>query len=284
MLRALRSVRAQTLPVQEIIVIDDGSSDGSEDAVKAEFGSLVHYVHQSNAGVSVARNRGLEMAQGQFLALLDSDDEWLPDKTRQQVEWLQQRPTFGLVLCDVVRVDLEGRELDTRRRRDCLPQDGMILADVLRNPEFIPVSAMFRREVLANVGGFDESLRTAEDLDFHLRVASQWPIGVIEASLARATFGLDGLSRLPCSSDDYLLVIERAVHAARARLPADLCDSALAGAYLKNTRHLIYDRRWRDALRIGRQCWRSGSSRRTDLLGLLPMASRHALASLLGRS
>lgn len=283
-MRALRSVRAQSLPVEEIIVIDDGSSDGSEDAVKAEFGNLVHYVHQPNAGVSAARNRGMEMAQGKFLALLDSDDEWLPDKTRQQVEWLQQRPDFGLVLCDVVRVDLEGRVLDTRRRRACLPHDGKILADVLRNPEFIPVSAMFRRAVFSSVGGFDESLRTAEDLDFHLRVAAQWPIGVVEASLARATFGLHGLSQLPCSSDDYLLVIERAVNAARARLGADECDSALAGAYLKNTRHLIYDRRWRDALRIGQQSWRSCRSRRTDLLRLLPLAARHALAGLLGRS
>ena len=282
-MRALRSVRAQTLPVEEIIVIDDGSDDDSEAAVKAEFGELVHYVHQANAGVSAARNRGLQLAQGQFLALLDSDDEWLPDKTRQQVEWLQQRPGFGLVLCDVVRVDLQGRELDTRRRRASLPQDGLILADVLGNPEFIPVSALFRREVYDSVGGFDETLRTAEDLDFHLRVAAQWPIGVVEASLARATFGLDGLSQLSCSSDDYLRVIERAVHAARDRLEAAQCDSALAAAYLKNTRHLIYDRRWRDALRLGRQCWRSGNSRRGDLLGLLPMATRHALAGLLGR-
>lgn len=247
--RAVRSALDQTRPVEEIIVIDDGSTDGTGERLAAEFGDRIIQVRQANAGVSAARNRGMAMARGRYLALLDSDDEWLPEKTERQVAWLEAHPGFGMVLCDVERIDIERKPIDRFRRREVIQEDGWVLGSVLQNPALAPVSAMFRREVFADVGGFDESLATAEDLDFHLRVAAHWPIGVIDEVLARAIRGHDGLSSLSRTYDDYTRVIERAVAAAGDKVPADVGQRALAAAYLRNARGAVFENRFGDARR-----------------------------------
>lgn len=280
--RALRSVLAQTRQVEEIIVVDDGSTDDTEQRLKQLFGSRIHYVWQPNAGVSAARNRGLRMATGPFIALLDSDDEWLPEKTDLQVQWLQARPDFGMVLCDVVRVDALHREFDVFRRRSLLPFDGHILKWVLLEPALVPASLMLRREVLDTVGGFDESLSTGEDLDFHLRVAARWKIGIVEQSLVRAMRGHDGLSSLNRTYDDYVRVIEKAAADAAGKVPQEDRRRALARAYERNARGMVYARRWRDAWRLARKAWINESSvtARARLLGLVPLAARRTVAGL----
>lgn len=247
MTRAIHSALAQTREVSEIIVVDDGSTDGTSEALGAEFGDRIITVRQANAGVSAARNRGMAMARGRYIALLDSDDEWMPEKTERQVDWLDAHPDFGMVVCDVARVDLEGRPIDRFRRRDVIREDGWVLPMLLQDPALAPVSAMFRREVYADVGGFDESLATAEDLDFHLRIASRWKIGVNEEVLARAIRGHDGLSSLPRTYDDYTRVIERSVLEAGDRVSESDKSRALAAAYLRNARGAIFDNRIRAA-------------------------------------
>lgn len=279
---ALRTVLAQTRPLDEIVVIDDGSTDGTREALAAEFGDRIRYVWQSNAGVSAARNHGLRLARGEYLTLLDSDDEWLPGKTQAQLDWLLARPDYGMVLCDVVRMDAAQRDVEVFRRRALLPQDGRILRWVLLEPSLVPASIMLRRAVYEDVGGFDESLATAEDLDFHLKVAARWPIGVVEQSLVRAMRGHDGLSSLERTCDDYVRVIERACVAAQGQVTAEDRARALSHAYQRNARGMVYQCRWRDAAGLARLAWRHARSRaqRRAVLQLLPLAARRALASL----
>lgn len=279
--RAIGTVLAQSRTVQEILVVDDGSTDGTEDALTTAFGDRIRYVRQANGGVSSARNHGLRLARGRYLALLDSDDEWLPEKTQRQIEWLQARPDYGMALCDVVRMDAEHRDVELFRRRELLPEDGMILKWVLLQPALVPASVMMRREVFETVGGFDETLATGEDLDFHLRVAARWPIGIVEQPLVRAMRGHDGLSSLARTYDDYVRVIERAAALAAGSVAEVDRERALARAYARNARGLVLLRRWSDAWALARKAWRHepDGAARLRLLGLLPLALRRIIAT-----
>lgn len=277
---------AQTRPVDEIVVVDDGSTDGTAGLLAARYGGRVSVLRQANAGVSAARNAGMAAARGRYLALLDSDDLWLPDKTARQVALLDAHPDFGMVLCDVERMDAEGARIDVLHRREAIPADGWALAGVLGNPALVPASAMLRREVLDDVGGFDPALRTAEDLDFHLRVARRWKIGVVEAVLVRAMRGHDGLSAASSTYDDYVRVVERAVADAAGVVEDRVRYEALAAAYVRNARGMLIRRRWKDALALATRAWRAapgGGRARGDILRLAPFALRRAAASALGR-
>ena len=275
-IEAIRSVLTQTQPVDEVIVIDDGSTDGTQAALTRAFGNQIRYVWQDNAGVSAARNRGLAMASGRYLTLLDSDDRWHPDKTRLQVAWLEDHPGYGMVISDVVRIDEYGHQIDVLRRRAAIPEDGDVLQWVLRDPALVPASAMFRREVIDSVGSFDTSLATGEDLDFHLRVAREWKIGVIELPLATAMRGHDGLSALTRTYSDYVLVLERFIATVRDRLPADILGTALALAYRRCARGLTLEGRWREALRFASRAWSKAPTlnERLQVLQLAPVAAR----------
>ena len=285
LVRAIDSVLAQTLPVEEIIVIDDGSTDGTGEALRGRFGSRLICLRQDNAGVSAARNRGITMAQGEYLSLLDSDDEWLPEKTLRQVRWLDAHPAFGMVLCDVLRVTLEGQLVDVFRRREFIPEDGRVLRWVLRNPALAPLSAMFRREVIDTVGGFDANLRTAEDIEFHLRVAREWPIGVVSEALARATRGHDGLSSLPGTYDDYQDVMEGFVASSRGKVPDVDLDAGLAWACVRNARGLIFLDQWAKAWRLTLRALGHAPDWgvRGAALALLPLSLRRAGAKAFGK-
>lgn len=282
-MRAIETVLAQTRAVDEIIVVDDGSTDGTEQLLRTRYGDRVRYVWQANAGVSAARNHGMRLARGRYFALLDSDDEWLPEKTERQLAWLEAHPEAGMVLCDVERVDSEGRLIDVFRRRDVIREDGQVLRWVIHNPALAPASAILRREVFEDIGGFDESLRTAEDIDFHLRIAQRWPIGVVEQSLVRAMRGHDGLSAEASTYDDYVRVVERAVHAARGQVADAELDRALAGTYARNARGMLIRGRWRDGWRLARDAWKltPDPAVRRELLRLAPFAARRAIRSLL---
>ncbi len=240
---AVRTAVAQTYPADrlEIVVIDDGGADDTEAVLSREFGARIRYLRQANAGVSAARNLGMASAQGELLALLDDDDEWLPAKIERQVEVLTARPDIGMVLTDVERMDERRVGFEIFRRREFIPRDGWVLPEVLRNPALAPASAMFRRSVLEAVGGFDEGLRTAEDLDFHLKVALRFPIAVIDEPLTRAMRGHQGLSALSRTTRDYVAVVERFVQAnAGAIAPRDR-DAALFWAYSRNARGVLWN-------------------------------------------
>jgi len=239
---AIRTALEQTYPAEsiEVIVVDDGSTDDTAEVLRREFGDRIRYLPKANGGVSSARNHGLAAARGEYLALLDSDDEWLPDHVAAQVEYLERRPDFGMVLTDVALMDAQRQDFAVFRRRKCLPEDGRVLRWVLSNPVFVPASATFRRAVYEDVGGFDESLRTAEDLDFHLRVALRWSIGVIERPLTRAMRGHHGLSALAQTLGDDLAVVERLIERHGHAIGQRDIDSALVQARARYARGKLY--------------------------------------------
>jgi GT2 family glycosyltransferase len=209
----LRSVLAQTYRKLEILVIDDGSQDHTREVVQ-RFGPPVHYHYQPNAGVCAARNHGLARARGEFVALLDSDDLWLPWKIEAQVRVLERFPAMGMVWTDMRAVDEEGRLLHERYLRrfygaydrvhiervlqhvsglgeawECAPPElrhapvyqGNLFSSMLMGNLVHTSTVLLRRSRLRLVGGFDESLRTSgEDYEFHLRTCAQGLVGLLD--------------------------------------------------------------------------------------------------------
>lgn len=255
MQRTIESALGQTRAVDEIIVVDDASTDGTREALAERFGTSIRYVRlESNHGVSAARNAGIARARGRFIALLDSDDIWAPTKTEIQAGWLEAHPDFGMVLCDVGRMDAAWQPLDTMRRREVIRHDGWVLGSLLRNPALVPSSAMFRREVVEDIGGFDPVLRSAEDLDFHLRVAHRWRIGVVEQVLVEVMRDHDGLSADASTYDDYVLVMERTVRGLRGTVADKVLDRALAETYARNASGMLIMSRTAEAMALA---WRA---------------------------
>ena len=178
---AIDSVLAQTHTAIECVVIDDGSTDATRDAVAA-FGDAVTYVRQAHSGVSAARNRGTALAQGELVAFLDHDDTWLPDKLALQVEAMQTgRPT--MVMCAIAMVDASGARLGTKRlrtRSDLVT--GMILFDGTETVSCSSTGLLSRRELLA-MGGFDPALAMSADWDLLLRVLLEGRLDYVDEPL-----------------------------------------------------------------------------------------------------
>ncbi len=226
--RAVRSALAQTLPPCQIIVVDDGSTDDTRERLQQEFGEHVQLIAQANQGVSAARNAGAAAARGKYIAFLDSDDLWSPEKLARQVAWLEARPDYAMVLCDLAVVRPDGSAAPPISRRGRLPSDGRILKDVLKAPALIPSSMLILRETFEALQGFDTSLRTAEDLDFHMRAAARASIGLIELPLVTITQGdSTGLSALDRTNRDHVFAVSRFIAQNRHLIGPEDARSAL---------------------------------------------------------
>ncbi len=166
---AIQSVLDQTLADWELIIVDDGSTDHTAEVVRRFANPRIRYIYQKNAGPSVARNRGLEHAQGTFIAFLDADDLYLPRKLQGQVAFLQQRPEVGLVAGGYHYLDSEGKILATYTPWTTFPV--LDLNTWLMTCPVWTLQILVRREWLQMVGGFDPALVSQEDYDLLLRLA-----------------------------------------------------------------------------------------------------------------
>lgn len=168
----VRSVLDQTYPQVELIVVDDGSSDGTFERLQAYGDQIRLLTHEGhvNRGQSAALNVGLKAARGEFIAILDSDDYWAPDKLERQVAYLQAHPDIGLVYCNGYHVDAEGQRLYPFHPQDhSEPNDpNALLLDCYM---LLPQSSLVRSEVFRQAGLFDENLRAAQDHDMLIRIA-----------------------------------------------------------------------------------------------------------------
>ncbi len=174
--RAIDSVLNQSVPVHELIVVDDGSTDGTVEYIKQHY-STIRLISQSQRGVSAARNVGIASAKGQWIALLDSDDEWLPDKIAKQQQKLQQLPDSKICHTEEIWVR-NGKRVNAMQKHK--KTGGWIYENCLPLCAMSPSSIVFHCSVLQAVGLFDEALPACEDYDLWLRICNQFPVIFIE--------------------------------------------------------------------------------------------------------
>lgn len=176
--RALESVLDQSYPVHEITVVDDGSSDGTQAMIRDRFGEQVNFVYQANRGVSHARNTGIRKSTGNWIAFLDSDDEWLPDKLKTQITALRNHPDYSLCHTNEIWMR-KGVRVNPMNKHD--KSGGYIYRQCLPLCVISPSSVLVRRDIFDKIGLFDESLPACEDYDYWLRYCARYPVLYIES-------------------------------------------------------------------------------------------------------
>jgi len=166
---AIESALAQTLPAEdvEVVVVDDGSTDGG-DRIARQYVPRVRYVRQENRGLSAARNAGIRISRAPFLAFLDADDRFLPEKLEAQLAVLAARPDVGLVYSGFRYIDGAGAPLP---QYGWFRGEGDVFPDLILGNRIHPVVALVRREAVERTGGFDETLGSVEDWDLWLRLS-----------------------------------------------------------------------------------------------------------------
>lgn len=177
--RAVRSVLNQTYCPDEIVVVDDGSVDGSLD-VFAQFGDSITVLNQSNKGVSAARNSGILHSSGDWLAFLDSDDEWLPEKLEKQVKYNRENTQIKISQTNEIWIRNEKRVNPLMKHQK---YGGWIFKKCLPLCIVSPSAVMIHRSVFDEVGLFDETLPVCEDYDLWLRIARRYEIGLLPENL-----------------------------------------------------------------------------------------------------
>jgi glycosyltransferase involved in cell wall biosynthesis len=177
--RALESVRRQTHPATRTIVVDDGSRDDPESWLRADFPE-VELIRQEHRGVSAARNRGIGLATTQWIAFLDSDDEWVPEKLERQMSALARETDYSICHTDEIWIR-DGRRVNPGKRH--AKRGGFIFQYCLPLCVISPSSVVIERSLLEEVGGFDETLPACEDYDLWLRVCARHPVLFVDESL-----------------------------------------------------------------------------------------------------
>jgi len=184
-LDAIESVLAQTYADYEIIVVDDGSTDNTRQLLQPLIDAeTIRYAFQDSRGAPSARNLGIRLAQGEYVAFLDSDDLFLPEKLEKQVAFLDSYPAAALVHAGYEKVSDSGKSLGYR---DTSKISGRVYPQILLNWSVLIATpcVLVRKNVLDEVGDFDEGLRWAEDLDLWRRIAQRYEIGVIPEILCQ---------------------------------------------------------------------------------------------------
>ena len=202
---AIASVEAETYRDFELIVIDDGSTDGTGEMLESldTRGLRFHYRWQPNRGVAAARNVGLELARGEIIAFLDSDDLWLTDHLDVVVEVFRRQPEAVLV-STCPKYILAGRQQSADAALTDYRSAGLVEAGRVGFPSCIAV----RAEAIRQAGGFDERLGAIEDSDLFRRLATLGPFATVRRRtvLAQATSG--SLRRRAATSGRYLKAAE----------------------------------------------------------------------------
>jgi glycosyltransferase involved in cell wall biosynthesis len=178
---AVDSALRQTRPPAEVVVVDDGSTDGTLEALRG-FGERVIRVRQANRRQAAARNEGVRRTHGELLAFLDADDIWEPQKLEAQVSLLRAPRAAGVVYCSVTEFTADGAERVVRVSREGVSTRGVLLGLTGTGGGSTP---LVRRSAFSAVGGFDEELSPCEDTDLAWRLALACEVDVVEEPLVR---------------------------------------------------------------------------------------------------
>jgi len=192
---AINSILKQTRVVDEILVVDDGSTDGTRRVV-AEFAEQgIKYIQQPNSSAGAARNRGIRETSGDFIAFLDADDMWLEEKTRLQVQYLEEHPNAALVSSfarwwnvdkDTVRISGTPVKSMKSLRRE------IFIHNLIGNPSMV----MVRRSALEEQGVFDDAIRWGQDWELWIRLIERYDAAVIPEPLILYRWHSDNLSHV----------------------------------------------------------------------------------------
>lgn len=202
---SIQSVLNQTWQNFEIIVVDDGSTDNTRQVVEAFADERIRYIcMEKNGGASRARNEGIRRAGCEFIAFLDSDDEWMPKKLEKQMKVMLNAPeTTGLVYCRMQGSRNDGSvivcpELSLKKEQ----LEGKLLGNLVGGNVIGTPAMLIRRQCLELTGGFDEGLRCLEDWELVLRIAEKWDIGFVDEILVEVHFSEGSVSS---NSKGYVL-------------------------------------------------------------------------------
>lgn len=256
--RAVASVMGQSLTSWELIIVDDNGADHEDrfetEAIVATYADdpRIRYVrHDRNRGGGAARNTGVEASTAPYVAFLDDDDEWHPDKLALQLECFEGGPSdVAMAYCRVRVVRAETGEVTTR------PTDGRSHAvrDLLRRNSIGTTSCiMCRRSAFLDVGSFDEALPARQDQDLYVRLAQRFAFAFVDEVLV--TLHVHGRPRI--STDANAALRAHDVFFAKHRSLIEADPEALRAMYLEQGRHLIDAGRHAEARRVLTKVWRS---------------------------
>lgn len=207
----LQSVFNQTFQNFEVVIVDDGSTDGSVAEVEKLSDSRIRLIHQKNAGVAAARNRGIEEAKGDLIAFLDADDEWKPEYLATQYHLSQKYPNCSVFACNYEFRNMEGKVTPTIIRKLPFTGEDGILSNYFEvascsHPPICSISIMVKKQAIQAIGGFPVGIRSGEDLLTWARLAVSGKIAYSKLSLAvfikdRILFNEDQQQRFPEMND-----------------------------------------------------------------------------------
>ncbi len=180
---AIESALAQTYPSVEIVIVNDGSTDNTESLCRSYEGRVV-YISQKNRGLAKARNRGINESRGDYIALLDHDDLWRPDKLEKQMNLFVQNPELGLVYSNYFQIDPDSRIIERKSAEDRRMKRGWVIPDLYEHNFVGNATVVIPKQVLDQVGLFWENLSYSLDWDLWLRIAFKYPVDFVDEPLA----------------------------------------------------------------------------------------------------
>jgi glycosyltransferase involved in cell wall biosynthesis len=215
LLETVDSVQNQTLANIEIIIINDGSTDRTEKTIENLHDSRIKAFSYENGGVSVARNRGITHTMGEFIAFIDADDLWTPDKLERQLAALEAHPEAAVAYSWTQTIDERGHWL---HRYHSVFVEGDVYTEILVN-NFVSNGSniLVRKEAILSVGEFDSTLKSCEDWDFYIRLAAKYHFVVVpdwQILYRQSSTSLS--SQVEVMETDALAVISKAYRSAPA--------------------------------------------------------------------